>query len=179
MHFTGVHTNLTSIVICYSLLYCKVYQCQSIIADPEQAGFVKTINLRLTRHIMKNGMVIRMNKVRRYNHWATAKKRYLLMIFVCPKKIHCWSFLWRWRRWDGGENICLSWMQGKFRLSSKKTSHHLSGENSEEKHDFWKNSSTKSNIISFKIWWQYRSVILDYHSKSPWSRRIFVKHLSQ
>ena len=52
-----------SIVICYSLSYCKVQQCKSMIADPEHAsGSVKTINLRLAKlgHIMLNGMMVMM-----------------------------------------------------------------------------------------------------------------------
>ena len=32
------------------------------------------------------------------------------------------------------------WMQGKFRFSGKKLSHPLSGDNLEQKHDFWKNN---------------------------------------
>ena len=77
--------------------------------------------------------------------------------FLWRNYLHCRSLSF-WELFAWAE------CKGSSDFPAKKPSHHLSGENSEEKHDFWKNISTKSNIISFQILWQYRSEILDYRS---------------
>ena len=78
-----------------------------------------------------------------------------------------------WWRWGGAKLFASALNAAKFRFSSKKRSHHFTGDKSEWKHDFWRQTNLLQNVTSSKFDVSARSVILYYRLKSPWSRHIF------